>query len=142
MLDLILYVSMSLSKVYVDDSLKSSSARVSDALSKAHAISFYFLDQSEKYAYNETRLKKEADLVIVRQCGANCLNYMEKILHHLSESKETKCPPGQENILIEINSETKIMYSYFGRISKINNKCFFNKVSVSTIIENTEFIFE
>ena len=110
------------------------------ALRDTSSVSFYFVSRTENYDFNEEQVKAEASIYVTRKCGGNCAYFMRPVLAHLRASKLVKCIAGQQDVLITFGSE-RITYSYGGRMVRYRGQCYYNKVSISEVLERDAFFF-
>jgi len=105
-------------------------------------IALYFLSRTDNYSLSESELKHQADIRIYRNCGANCANLLNDVVSQLEHAIPVNCLDGQQDTLLELGDDSIIVYSYSGRMIHFDGKCFFNKQSISSVVENKHFIFQ
>jgi hypothetical protein len=104
-------------------------------------VQFFLVARTGDYNYSEDELMNAASIRIFRKCGANCASFMEPVLEHLRESTERKCLQGQQDVLIQIDVETNVVYSYSGRQAKIGSRCYFNQRGIKEVLRTPWFLF-
>jgi hypothetical protein len=113
---------------------------IENELRQASSVSFYFVSRTEDYDYDAKKMQSEASVVVRRSCGANCHNFMGSVLTSLRASKQTKCMPGQQDLLIRFG-RGQLTYSYSGRQAMYEGRCYFNPTGIHTTLKADGFFF-
>lgn len=132
---------ISVSSAESGQSAQAMADRVANALRKTNSVSFYFVSRTGNYVLRTEQIKDEAALSITRLCGSNCHNLMDSVVSHIANSTPVKCSHGQENILISIGNELRIVYSNSGRVIRVEDFCYISNIGVDKIIKNSDFMF-
>lgn len=114
---------------------------LSRALAKTDTVTFYFISAIDQRRAPLDVLKKGASVKIIRDCGSNCRNFMRDVVNHLKGAARTNCKRGRINLLIQTDNGIELRYSYSGRLIMIDNKCYFNKNNIETIVKKSTFLF-
>lgn len=112
------------------------------ALNTSEVVTFHFVSRTGDYDYDEDEIRKAATVSIIRRCGRNCSQFMEAVLEHLSASQPVSCEAGQQNILVDLDGEGALVFSYSGRMALFQNECFISQTSVSDIFEQEAIFFQ
>jgi len=113
---------------------------IENGLRQASSVSFYFVSRTEDYDYDAKTMRSEASVVVRRSCGANCHNFMGPVLASLRASKQTRCLPGQQDLLITYG-RGHLTYSYSGRQAMYEGRCYFNPTSIHAVLKADGFFF-
>lgn len=125
-----------------DDDAQIAADHLANMLESVSSVSFYFVSRTGDYSLRGDRFKAESSVMIHRKCGANCRNFMTKVISHLAESTLAECSSGQENVLMEVGDTGDILYSHSGRMIEIDGKCYFNREGIGSRIKDTNFLFD
>jgi len=117
-------------------------ASLSAALDRADRVAIHFVTRTGSYTLRGQAFKDAASLSITRRCGANCNQLMHEVVTHIQTATPMTCTSGQENVLIEIDKETSLLYSHAGRNIEFEGKCYFNPTGIGTIVRRSDFIFQ
>lgn len=122
-------------------SSQKASEELSRALAKTDTVTFYFISAIDQRRAPLGVLKKGASVKVIRDCGSNCRNFMREVINHLKSAVRTDCKHGRINLLIQTDNGIELWYSYSGRSIMVNDKCYFNKNSIETIVKKSAFLF-
>lgn len=136
-----LFFALSAQPAFARTDAKAAADKLAHMLGEAHEVSFYILSRTGQYSFRPDEFREQASIRIVRECGNDCKEFMMNIIRHVDKSVSTKCLPGQQNILIDVGTDYSILFSYSGRMVKIDGSCYFNKESANRIIESSKFLF-
>lgn len=117
-------------------------SRLARVANEIDNISIYWVSRTENYSLEGDKFKEASSIQFSRKCGANCRRLLGPVLEHLSRASSAKCTPGQQNVALYLGDKVSIIYSYSGRLIKVNNDCYFNETGVNAILKNPQFLFK
>ena len=115
---------------------------LAQALENTNSVSFYFVSRTGDYSLRGDEFKAESAIEVHRRCGADCKEFMRRVIRHLESGTLATCMPGQQNVLIEVGGAASLLYSYSGRMIEYSGKCYFNEKSIDSTIRSSSFIFQ
>ena len=116
-------------------------ARFEAALSGAHEVQLYFVKVTDAPDYSVEMMKSKAGIKVIRQCGANCRQYMKDVVAHMKAARPATCKRGDQNLLIAVARAPPVVFSHGGYQVELDGQCFLSKTSVNAVVERAEFIF-
>ncbi|MGE8226455.1 MAG: hypothetical protein ACN6RK_11790 [Stenotrophomonas sp.] len=107
------------------------SEELANNLRNSKYVEFYVLNRTGDYNYSPEEFRQSATTRIREYCGVGCAIYLAKFISHLSGASKQECIKGQQNLLIDLDGKSEIIYSYSGRQISFNGECFWNDAGVN-----------
>lgn len=113
---------------------------LTELLSNASNVSLFFVSRTGSYDFSTEDIKKHSSVTNHRKCEESCSDVLSSVVIHLRDAKPAECVPGQQNILLKIDNDAQITYSYSGRMIEFNGRCFYNEIKLRDLLRSDNLI--